>query len=76
MENINTGQFRFSWPFLTSGYSILTTDPKQSIDTFAFTDIYHYTVWVLIFLTPIVVAFLVTLAEVRKPISAFRLCCA
>eukprot|EP00775_Hariotina_reticulata_P011723 gene11723-11867_t len=64
MENINAGDFRFSWPILKSGYSILTTDPHESTDSFLFTDVYHWSVWLLMFMTPIVVAFLVTIAEI------------
>ncbi len=54
---------KFSWPIYKSGYQVLISSHLIAGDTWAFAQAFHWSVWLLLGATSIVVAFIVAIME-------------
>eukprot|EP00775_Hariotina_reticulata_P007278 gene7278-7491_t len=63
-ENLMTGEFKFSWPFYKSGFSVIVTSKQHEPNQWLFTEVYHWSIWMAIVLNTFLMAIIVTIAEV------------
>ncbi|WIA23669.1 hypothetical protein OEZ85_000370 [Tetradesmus obliquus] len=62
LTNILLG-LKFSWPIYKSGFHVLIASAVEQGGTWAFAEAFHWSVWVVLGATSIIVSFLVTAAE-------------
>lgn len=58
---------KFSWPIYKSGFRVLISSVVEDGGTWAFAQAFHWSVWVVIGATSVVVGFLVTAVELLTP---------
>eukprot|EP00882_Tetradesmus_deserticola_P028965 GHRQ01032318.1.p1 GENE.GHRQ01032318.1~~GHRQ01032318.1.p1 ORF type:complete len:185 (+),score=22.72 GHRQ01032318.1:151-705(+) len=54
---------KFSWPIYTSGFTVMISSAVEQGGTWAFAEAFHWSVWVVLGVTAIVVSFVVTAVE-------------
>ena len=66
LENVVKG-LQFSWPIYKSGFKVLISSVIEEGGTWAFAEAFHWSVWVVIGATSLVVGILITVVEMMTP---------
>eukprot|EP00775_Hariotina_reticulata_P007281 gene7281-7494_t len=63
VETTMSGSLKFSWPFYKSGFSVMVSNRPHKADKWLFGEAFHWSVWILLVLTTVLMGVLVTFAE-------------